>query len=146
MEEIYERCAGLDVHRDQVTACVRVPSPGGGRAEQQAEFSTTTDGLLQLLDWLVSHRVTNVAMEATGVFWRPVFYLLEDHMETIVVNAAHMRNVPGRKDRHRRRCLDCPTSGAWTAQGQFHPARADSGAKRAHALPQDPDPGASAGS
>ena len=97
MEEIYQRCAGLDVHRDQVTACVRVPGPGGERVEHQAEFSTTTSGLLQLSDWLVSHRVTNVAMEATGVFWRPVFYVLEDHMDTIVVNAAHMRNVPGRK-------------------------------------------------
>lgn len=97
MEGIFERCAGLDVHRDQVSACVRVPGSSGNRTEHQAEFATTTAGLLELLDWLESHRVTNVAMEATGVFWRPVFYILENHMDTIVVNAAHMRNVPGRK-------------------------------------------------
>lgn len=88
---------GLDVHRDQVTACVRVPGPGRTRLEHGSEFATTTQGLLGLLDWLLAHGVTHVAMEATGIYWRPVFYVLEDHVDAIVVNARHMRNVPGRK-------------------------------------------------
>jgi len=97
MRTIHERCGGLDVHRDQVTACVRVPGPDDSRAEHGAEFASTTNGLLSLLDWLLSYGVTHVAMEATGIFWRPVFYILEGHVDAIVVNAAHMRNVPGRK-------------------------------------------------
>jgi transposase len=73
METVVERPAGLDVHKAQVTACVRVPSADGrGREQHVAEFSTTVAGLLTLLDWLVSHRVTHVAMEATGVYWLPV--------------------------------------------------------------------------
>jgi transposase len=96
MESLLERCAGLDVHRAQVTACVRAPG-AGQRVEHHAEFATTTADLLALRDWLTAHRVTHVAMEATGVFWKPVFYVLEDAFDTIVVNPAHMRNVPGRK-------------------------------------------------
>ncbi len=97
METIHERCAGLDVHRDQVTACARVPGLDRGRVEHEEQFPTTTKGLLALLDWLVGHGVTHVAMEATGIFWRPVFYVLEGTVDAIVVNASHMRNVPGRK-------------------------------------------------
>jgi transposase len=97
LETIHGRCAGLDVHRDQVTACARVPGPDGGRVAHEAQFATTTRGLLRLLDWLADLGVTHVAMEATGIFWRPVFYMLEGTFDVIVVNAAHMRNVPGRK-------------------------------------------------
>jgi transposase len=92
MRKLYERCAGLDVHRDTVAACVEVP----GRHEVRT-FRTTTQGLLALLDWLRSYGVTVVGMESTGVYWRPLYYLLEDQMECWLLNAQHLRNVPGRK-------------------------------------------------
>jgi transposase len=97
MDVVVERCAGLDVHKDSVTACVRTPAEGGGRVQEIAEFSTTNRGLLSLLDWLGAHKVTLVGMESTGVYWRPVFYLLEDHFECWLLNAQHLRNVPGKK-------------------------------------------------
>jgi transposase len=72
VETIYERVGALDVHKAQVTACVRVPGPAGVREPQLAEFSTTVAGLVALRDWLAAYRVTHVVMEATGVFWQPV--------------------------------------------------------------------------
>jgi transposase len=72
MEIVVERCAGLDVHKDLVVACVRAPGPGGERETKIASFSTFTDELLALRDWLVSLGVTRVGMEATGVYWKPV--------------------------------------------------------------------------
>jgi transposase len=97
METIFERVAGLDVHKAQVTACVRVPTPGGGREQQLAEFQTTVRGLVALRDWLEAHRVTHVAMEATGVYWQPVWHVLEDVVELTLCNARHVKQVPGRK-------------------------------------------------
>lgn len=97
MDVVVERCAGIDVHKDMVAVCVRVPGPGGERVAEVAEFSTFTEDLLVLRDWLVAHGVTRVGMEATGVFWKPVMWVLEDDMECWVLNARHMRNVPGRK-------------------------------------------------
>jgi transposase len=97
MEVVVERCAGLDVHKDLVVACVRVPGSGGERVSMFAEFSAFTVDLLGLRDWLVAHGVTRVGMEATGVYWKPVFYVLEDVLECWLLNARHMRNVPGRK-------------------------------------------------
>src|SRR6516164_2645972 len=97
MERVYERCAALDVHKAQVTACVHVPDRQGKRAELCAEFSTMTAELLALRDWLKGLGVTHVAMEATGVYWKPVYYLLEDDFELLLVNAQHVKNVPGRK-------------------------------------------------
>ena len=96
MELLRERVAALDVHRDQVTVCARFPD-GGGRGEEMAEFATTTRGLLALSDWLGERRPELVTMEATGVYWKPVFYVLEDRFETWVCNARHVKNVPGRK-------------------------------------------------
>jgi transposase len=97
MELVLERCAALDVHQAQLTASARVPHSGGGRAELHAEFQTMTSGLLALRDWLQELGVTHVAMEATGVYWKPVYYLLEDDFELLLVNARHVKNVPGRK-------------------------------------------------
>ncbi len=98
MQVLVERCAFLDVHRDSVVACARVPDAGGGRREEVAEFATTVSQLLVLGDWLVERRVTLVGMEATGVYWKPVHWVLEDMVpEVWVINARHMRNVPGRK-------------------------------------------------
>jgi len=97
METVVERPGALDVHKAQVTACVRVPADGGGREQHVAEFPTTVAGLLTLRDWLAAHRVTQVTMEATGVFWKPVWAILEDEFELLLVNARHVKQVPGRK-------------------------------------------------
>jgi transposase len=72
MEVVVERCAGIDVHKDMVAVCVRVPGPDGERVAELAEFSTFTEDLLVLRDWLGAHGVTRVGMEATGVYWKPV--------------------------------------------------------------------------
>jgi transposase len=97
VETIVERCAGLDVHKAQVTACVRVPGPGRSFVEHVGEFATTVQALLTLRDWLRAHAVTQVAMEATGVYWKPVWAILEDDFDCLLVNARHVKNVPGRK-------------------------------------------------
>ena len=97
METIFERVGALDVHKAQVTACVRVPGADGRREPHLAEFSTTVAGLMALRDWLAAHRVTHVAMEATGVYWQPVWHVLEDDFELTLCNARHVKQVPGRK-------------------------------------------------
>jgi len=97
MDIVVERCAGLDVHKDLVVACVRVPAETGEREIKLASFSTYTKDLLALRDWLVALGVTRVGMEATGVYWKPVLYVLEDELDCWLLNARHMRNVPGRK-------------------------------------------------
>lgn len=98
MKVIVERCAFLDVHRDTVMVCARMPDGVGGRREEVAEFATTTSRLLALADWLVERRIMLVGMEATGVYWKPVHWILEGVVaEVWVINARHMRNVPGRK-------------------------------------------------
>jgi transposase len=98
METLFERCAGLDVHKETVVACVR--HPGDGKAQRRGEvrtFSTMTRGLLELGAWLQSERITHVAMESTGVYWRPVYAVLEEQFEILLVNARHIKGVPGRK-------------------------------------------------
>jgi len=97
MELVYERCCALDVHKRQVTACVHVPDRQGKRTELRAEFQTMTPDLLAMRDWLKGLGVSCVAMEATGVYWKPVYHLLEDDFELLLVNAQHVKNVPGRK-------------------------------------------------
>lgn len=97
METIVECPAGLDVHKAQVTACARTPGKSGGREQHVAEFPTTVAGLLNLRDWLAAHGVTQVTMEATGVYWKPVWAILEDEFECVLVNARHVKQVPGRK-------------------------------------------------
>lgn len=96
MEVIYPRCAGLDVHKQTLVACVRIAGVGPALQEVRT-FATTTSGLLALADWLESHGVEHVAMEATGVYWKPVWHVLEAHFELVLANAAHVKNVPGRK-------------------------------------------------
>jgi transposase len=96
MEVICPRCAGLDVHKQTVVACVRIAGDGAPLQEVRT-FDTTTSGLLALADWLDSFGVEHVAMEATGVYWKPVWHVLEGHFELVLANAAHVKNVPGRK-------------------------------------------------
>ena len=97
MELLYSRCAGLDVHKETVVACARVASEGE-LAKEIATFGTTTEALLKLSDWLADRGCTQIAMEATGVYWKPVWHVLDDGgFALILANAAHVRNVPGRK-------------------------------------------------
>jgi transposase len=96
MKILFQRCAGLDVHKEVVVACTRVMQ--GRQLHYDVEtFETTTAGLLRLGDWLDEHDCTHAAMEATGVYWKPVWHLLEERVELVLANAAHVRNVPGRK-------------------------------------------------
>ena len=98
MEIVVERASGLDVHKASVTACVRLPTDRRGEREEHVQtFATTVSGLLVLADWLGAHGVTQVAMEATGVYWKPVWAILEDRFECLLVNARHVKQVPGRK-------------------------------------------------
>ena len=96
MQVIHRRCAGLDVHKQTVVACVRIARDREA-AQHVQTFATTTTGLLALADWLASHEVAVVGMEATGVYWKPVWHVLEGHFELVLANAAHVKNVPGRK-------------------------------------------------
>jgi transposase len=93
MEVVHERCCGLDVHKRTVVACLRTM-----RTQQTRTFGTATQDLLALADWLISERVTHVAMESTSVFWQPIYNVLEGtELKVLVVNAAHMKAIPGKK-------------------------------------------------
>src|SRR3984885_12265232 len=96
MEVLYPRCAGLDVHQQTVVACARIAS--GSTVQQEGRtFGTATGDLLALADWLTAHGGTHVAMESTGVYWKPIWHVLDGHFDLILANALQIRNVPGRK-------------------------------------------------
>jgi transposase len=97
MEVILSCCAGLDVHKDSVEACVRRTSAGGKIEHEIRHWGTTTGELVELADWLSALGVTHVAMESTGVYWKPIFNILEAQFEILLANAHHLKNVPGRK-------------------------------------------------
>ena len=97
MDTMYRCCAGLDVHKETVAACVRRVDPAGRVSKEVRTFGTTTGELLRLLDWLTAQGVQAAAMESTGVFWKPIWNILEGSVRLILVNARHIKNVPGRK-------------------------------------------------
>ena len=100
MELLHDRCAALDIGKKDLKACVRTPNSGRRRRSRRQEirtFATTTNALLELRDWLIAEKVTLVVLEATGDYWRGAFYLLEDCLDVILVNAAHAKGLPGRK-------------------------------------------------
>lgn len=97
MDVLYPCCAGLDVHKDSVFVDVRRIGPGGSVRETIKKFGTMTPDLLQLGDWLAAEGVTHVAMESTGVYWKPVYYILEGRFELVLANAQQLKRVPGRK-------------------------------------------------
>ena len=96
MKTLHPRCAGVDVHKVEVVACLRLANKGKTVREVR-RFQTTTKGLCELNEWLEHAQCTHVAMEATGVYWKPVWHILERHFTLILANAAHVKNVPGRK-------------------------------------------------
>jgi transposase len=97
MDVLYPRCAGLDVHKDVVVACVRIAQTDGKALQEVRSFATTTSELCELADWLNDREVTHVVMEASGVYWKPVWHVLEESLELVLANAQHVKNVPGRK-------------------------------------------------
>ena len=97
MHVVYPYCCGLDVHKRSITACVLLSETGGKGQREIRRFGTMTRDLLELADWLQSHHVTQVAMESTGVYWKPVWNILEGQVEVVLVNAQHIKAVPGRK-------------------------------------------------
>jgi transposase len=97
MDLLYASCAGLDVHKETVVACVRRRDAKGQVQQQTRTFGTMTGQLLELADWLAEQEVTHAAMESTGVYWKPIWNLLEGQFETLLVNAQHIKQVPGRK-------------------------------------------------
>jgi transposase len=98
VEVIYQHCAGLDVGKDEVVACMRVPDGAGGRRQELRAFKTFSSGLEALADWLTEQGVTQVVLEATGQYWKPIWYVLEERsLELLLVNARHVKVLPGRK-------------------------------------------------
>src|SRR6202171_2761397 len=96
MKTLHERCAGLDVHKKEVVACLRCVI-GGEVSYEGRGFPPTPRALIELAEWLEAARCTHVAMEATGVYWKPVWHILEGRLQLILANAAHIKGVPGRK-------------------------------------------------
>lgn len=122
MEIVVPRSAALDVHKRSVTACVRTPGDDGERREQVQTFATVLRELEGLRDWLVAEQVTQVAMEATGSFWKPVWYVLEDAgFDLLLVNARHVKQVPGRKTDVNDACWLARLLEAGLLRGSFVP-------------------------
>jgi len=97
MEVLYRRCCGLDVHKETVVACLRLVSDGKVAIEVRT-FETTTASLIALSEWLAQNGCTHIAMEATGIYWKPVWHILADgEFQLVLANSAHVKNVPGRK-------------------------------------------------
>jgi len=97
MHVVYERCCGLDVHKKIVVACLIIVLANGQRQKEIRTFGTTTRELLALLEWLKAAQCTHVAMESTGVYWKPIFNILEGDLTVLLVNAQHVKALPGRK-------------------------------------------------
>jgi len=98
VELLVARCAGLDVAKDEVVACVRAPEGRGGRDQEVRTFPTFTSGLEALADWLAAEEIIQVVMEATGQYWKPIWYVLEERgFELLLVNARQVKILPGRK-------------------------------------------------
>jgi len=97
MDTLHRCCAGLDVHKESVVVCVRQVSPNGRVTKEVRTFSTMTRDLLRLGDWLEEQHVSHLAMESTGVYWKPIYNLLEGRFTILLVNAQHIKKVPGRK-------------------------------------------------
>jgi transposase len=97
MQVVYERCCGIDVHKQTVVACAIVPGPAGQPLKETRTFATMTEDLEALAGWLRGLGVSHVAMESTGVYWKPVYNLLDDRFAILVVNAEHIKALAGRK-------------------------------------------------
>ena len=97
METLFKRCAGLDVHSETIVACILIEEDDADVSKETETFPTLTKDWFRLLKWLEKHEVTHVAMESTGIYWRPVYNILEDYFDITLANAQRIKNVPGRK-------------------------------------------------
>jgi transposase len=122
MQILSARCAGLDVHKRSVVACALFPENGHPCKERQT-FSTLTPDLVRLRDWLKDHDGSCVAMESTGVFWKPIYNLLEEHFQVLVVNAQPIKTVPGRKTDVKDAEWIADLRASWPLTPQFHSSR-----------------------
>ena len=115
MEVMFDRVAGLDVGKETVTVCLRTPGPRGGRRSETRTFKTMTGSLQVMRDWLVEAGVSIAAMESTSTYWKPPFYCLEEVMEVWLLNAAHMKAVPGARAMSGMRSgsRSCWNTGCW---------------------------------
>jgi transposase len=119
LQVLYARCCGLDVHQKTVVACVMITQANGKVDKSIRTFATTT-ALVALGDWLASLQVSHVAMESTGVFWRPIYTVLEDQFELILANAHEIKALPGRKTDVRDCAWIAERYAAWLDPPQFH--------------------------
>ena len=123
MDVLYARCAGFDVHKKTVRVCLLLRQEHGKTHKEFRTYSTTTQDLLNLLDWLLSQECTHVALEGTGVYWKPVYNLFEGQIEVLVVNAKPYQSGARPENRYQRRRVDCRSPAAWTAQSELYPFR-----------------------
>lgn len=126
LDELIERCAGIDVGQAELVVCARFPDARGVRTKEVASFGTTTPDLLALSEWLGRLDVTHVAMESTGVYWKPIYYVLEADFEVMLVNARHVKHVPGRKTPSTRPGWPCCCRGACSSRASSRPSRSES--------------------
>jgi len=135
MQALVERCCGLDVHQETVVACLLIGAPGAQPTKEVRTFRTMTRDLEALRDWLREAGVTHVAMESTGVYWRPVYAVLEGHFELIVGNARHIRKRARTQDRREGRRGDRRSGAPWADRQELRAATAAAGiARAAHAI------------
>jgi transposase len=137
MEILVDRACGMDVHKATVVACIM----GTGIKKEIRTFTTMTNDLLHLKHWLTENRITHVAMESTGVYWKPVFNILEGSFEVILANARHVKNVPGRKTDADDSAWLCKLLTERTHKGELHPAERGSRTPRSHPVQEEAYPG-----
>lgn len=122
MQVLHPCCCGLDVHKRFVVACLIWSTEDGKQHKELRRFDTLTPDLLRLIDWLQNAACTHVALESTGVYWMPIFNLMEGLFEIVLVNAQHMKAVPGRKTDTKDAEWIADLRHAWVAQSVIHPA------------------------
>lgn len=120
MEVLYPRCSGLDVHKRFLVACLSIVPTNGPRSKELRQFGTMTNDILALKEWLKASGCRQIAMESTGVYWKPIFHLLEDEFEIVLVNAQHMKAVAFPKNGCERCGMDRRSAATWLAQSEFH--------------------------
>lgn len=120
MEVLYPRCSGLDVHKRFLVACLSIVQTNGQRHKELRQFSTMSNEILALKEWLKASGCRQIAMESTGVYWKPIFHLLEDEFEIVLVNAQHMKAVAFPKNGCERCGMDRRSAATWLAQSEFH--------------------------
>ena len=137
MQVGYERCAGLDVHKKNGVVCASTPDAQGSRHKEWRTFSTMTPALLRMRDWLKEREISHGALERTASFWKPIFNILEGHLEVLVVNAQHLKAVPGRQTDTTDAEWIAALRASWAPATEFCACCRSTRAARAHPLPYE---------